>query len=192
MKNLPDIDIDTTSTFDPSSVFNATRASMVAKDKLVPHPCGYYFDNIPVDKVTGLSAIPYKAADKLGYFKVDMLHNTVYDRFNSRYEIEELIKIEPNWDLLEHSENIVRLTQIHDHAAIVLHVKPRSINMLADVLALIRPGKRHLLVPYTLGRIDQKTLYTSEDGQYTFKKAHAIAYAHVIVLEMHLLEANLL
>jgi len=185
---LADIDIDTKTDFDGLEFPDAVRASRVHNNDLLPHPSGYYFENIPVDTVTKLSAIPFNEAGELGYFKVDFLHNSIYDQFSTRAEIKRLINLEPDWDILKSRENIKKLTQIHRQQKIVLMVEPTSIDMLADVLALIRPGKRHLLVPYCRKVIDRSELYTpSTNGAYHFKKAHAVAYAHTIVLQMHLL-----
>jgi hypothetical protein len=56
-------------------------------------------------------------------------------------------------------------------------------------LALLRPGKKHL-IPVCEEKgfqaIDQEIWVKTEDA-YFFKKAHAIAYAHVIVVQLNLL-----
>ena len=70
-----DIDIDCQSYVDPTRIFkNAVKASMIRNGELVPHPCGAYFQAVPVDALTGLCAIPYEPAEELGCFKVDFLH----------------------------------------------------------------------------------------------------------------------
>jgi len=58
---------------------------------------------------------------------------------------------------------------------------------LAMVLALIRPGKRHL-VGYEWP-IVEADIWTNTDGEegYVFKKAHAVSYAHVVVVQLNLL-----
>lgn len=190
---LPDIDIDTPSNFDGGIIFpSAIRASRVAGNSLLPHPSGYYFENIPIDPITNLSAIPFKQADEYNYFKVDLLHNSVYDFFESHAEIKAFLEIEPDWTMLEYEENIIRLSQVHNHVRIVRLIKPTSIDDLADVLAIIRPAKRHLLYPYIRNEIERSELYTKSVDLYQFRKSHSIAYAHVIVLQMHLLSAGLL
>jgi len=63
-----DVDIDLKTDFDPLDHFKtATRASMIKQGDLAKHPAGVYFQHIPVDVVTGLSAIPYEEAEELGY-----------------------------------------------------------------------------------------------------------------------------
>lgn len=187
-----DIDIDTRTDFDPLTVFKqGVRASMLRNNELAPHPCGVYLQTVPKDPVTGLAAAPFELAEELGCFKLDFLHLGVYDSFSSRAEIKRLIAIEPDWNLL-HIPSVVReLFQLAKHADILSAVKPTSIIELADCNALIRPDKRYLLDFYLKNRRDaRKLLYRKEEGSagYGFKKAHAIAYALVIVLQLHLIK----
>ena len=163
-----------------------------------PHPCGVHPSTIPDDPLSGLSAIPYKDAEALGFFKLDFLHLNVYNYFESREQIEELLKIDPQWDLLKSPSVCKQLFQnLGKHFDIVHDVQPQSIQEMADVIALIRPGKRYLLKTY-LDRgsreYARKKLYerpTGEDAAYYFKKSHAIAYALVIVLQLHLIGAGI-
>ena len=158
-----------------------------------PHPCGLYFQNVPTDPLTGLSAIPYETAEQLGCFKIDFLHIHVYDHFNSRDEIIELLKHDPDWELLKIPSVIQQLFQISKHFELLTQVKPRSIIELADFLALIRPQKRYLLKYYLEDRNQTREfLYKREPGSegYAFKKAHAVAYALVIVLQLHLIKGG--
>jgi DNA polymerase III alpha subunit len=190
-----DIDVDVASSTDPLKVFKgAVRASMLNGSSLTPHPCGVYFQDVPKDPLSGLSAIPFKTAEELGYFKLDFLHVNVYDHFTSHDEIKELIKHDPDWNLLSIPSVVSGLFQISKHYDLISELKPRSIIELADCLALIRPQKRYLLKYYREDR--EKTrefLYKKEIGTegYAFKKAHAIAYALVIVLQLHLVKAGI-
>jgi len=54
------------------------------------------------------------------------------------------------------------------------------------VLALIRPGKRHLLNK-PMAEIKKEIWVKPTDGNYFFKKSHSIAYSHLVVLHMNLL-----
>lgn len=186
MIKLPDVDIDTKSDFD-LGVFDCVQASRIHNRKLLVHPSGCYFDNIPADEVTGLAAIPFREANELGYFKVDFLHNTIYDAFESRDEVKALMNIEPDWSMLEKPTMIRQLTQIHSQERVVMAVQPTSINDLADVLALIRPAKRALLQPYIRNQISRDELYTTSDTGYQFRKSHSVAYACVVALHMHVI-----
>ena len=130
-----DVDIDFRTDFDPLDYFEqAIRASRVFKDDLSSHPAGAYLQNIPADKLTGLSAIPFKEAEELGYFKIDFLHLTVLDHFTSKEQIRVLANAEPDWDLLLSAANVEKLFQIHRYADLIFKVKPRSVQELAIVL----------------------------------------------------------
>jgi len=188
-----DVDIDIVNTFDPSKAFGWTKASIVKNGKLAPHPCGVYPQSIPPDPLTNLSAIPYEEAEELGFMKIDFLHLNVYSHFKSRTEIEELLTLEPDWDLLLDKEQQSKLFQLANHGAILDAIKPKTIEQLADVLALIRPGKKKLLTLYQAHPIATRTLlYAKDENGYTFKKAHSIAYAHVIVLQLFLIQAGVI
>ena len=88
------------------------------------------------------------------------------------------------WELLEHEEVVKQCFHIHNHFNTVKVMKPRSVEQLAAVLAIIRPAKRHLL-----GK-DWNIVFESvwdkpSDDSYYFKKAHAHAYAVAIQLQLN-------
>jgi hypothetical protein len=65
-------------------------------------------------------------------------------------------------------------------------MKPKSIEELAACLAIIRPAKKYLLgKPWSEVLLDVWTKPTTEE--YYFKKAHAVAYAMAIVVQMNLI-----
>ncbi len=183
-----DVDIDTPTSFAPGELFPWTRASLVKNSDLGPHPCGVYPQRVPVDHVTKLSAIPYEAAEDLGYLKLDFLHVSVYDHFKSKEEIDALLELEPDWGLLLVPSEQKKLFQLSNHGDILSTVKPKSIEELADVLALIRPGKKQYAKLYVKDKAAaRRLLYARDESGYSFKKAHAIAYSLVIVLQLHLI-----
>jgi DNA polymerase III alpha subunit len=191
--NAADIDIDTPTTFNPKDYFPWTKASILRSNDLFPHPCGFYPENIPEDNVTGLAAIPYEDAENLGYSKIDFLHLSIYDHFKTRDEIDTLLTIEPDWGLLVIPSEQKKLFQLANHGDVLSAVKPKDIMTLADVLALIRPGKKKLLKLYLAQKeTTRKILYQKDETGYSFKKSHAISYAHVIWLQLHLIEMGLI
>lgn len=189
---MPDIDIDTQSSFNAQTVFKySVAASMVKNGKLSRHPVGTYFQTIPIDNETSLAAIPYEEAEDLGYFKVDFLHLTFLDNFTSKQEIRRMLKREPKWMMLQVPSIVAQLSHISNHFDMVYQVKPQSIQELADILALIRPGKRYLLKAYIKDRdLVREELYKRPDDTSAawFKRSHSIAYAHNILLQMLLIE----
>ncbi len=185
-----DIDIDLKTDFDPKKIFDkAILASMVKDDELVKHPCGVYFQSIPVDKFTDLAAIPYEEAEVLGYFKIDFLHLSVLDNFTSKEEIRSLTTKSPQWTLLLDDQHVVKLFHVSKHGWLLRQVKPQTVEELADCLALIRPSKKYLLQQYLANKNDtRQELYSKTEDGYTFKKSHSVAYALTIVLQLHLIE----
>lgn len=167
---------------------------MVQNGKLMKHPCGVHPQKIPVDPITKLAAIPYGDAEHQGFFKIDFLHLHVYDYFESREQIEALLEVPPDWELLKSPAAVGQLFQLSKHFKTIQEMGPKSIEDLADTLAIIRPGKLFLLQKYkTEKEFVRRKLYekANEDSAYGFKKAHAVAYALVIVLQLHLISAGI-
>lgn len=190
-----DIDIDFQTTFDPLTIFtNGIRASMVKNNELVKHPAGVYLQSIPVDSVTQLAAIPYEQANELGYFKIDFLHLSILDNFETKQQIRTLLKKSPDWSLLEQKEHVLKLFQLHRHFNLVSQIRPQSVEELADCVALIRPGKRVLLPAYLKDKNDvRRFIYRQgDDDKSAFRKSHAIAYSLTIVLQLHLIKGGIL
>lgn len=195
-----DVDIDFRTDFDPLDIFpEAVRASRVQNGELKPHTAGVYFQQIPKDKITGLSAIPYAEAEELGYFKIDFLHLSFLDNFENKDEIRALLKHEPDWLLMQSPDAVSKLFQLHNHFELVSKVKPQSVQELADCIALIRPSKVKLINNYIEAKQKgelhdfRKILYARPtDGRAYYKKPHSVAYAITIVLQLHLIKANIL
>lgn len=193
-----DLDIDLKTSFEATDIFpEAIRAMMFNNDEIKKHPAGHYFQKIPTDPVTGLAAIPYNRAEDVGYYKIDFLHLSLLDNFESKDEIRQLIKIEPDWDLLLNPDIYDQIFQLGRHYSLVSKIKPTSVEEVADCIALVRPGKRDMAEQYIRAtkqgrRALRKTLYTKPtDGTYYFKKSHATAYALTVKLQLHLIKAEL-
>lgn len=183
---IPDLDIDCNNkTLEKlTSVLQLIPASQISETTIKQHPVGYYPENIPTDPITGLSAIDYKSAENdLGFIKFDFLHNTVYDKFSSRKEIEENLSQPIDWDKLKDEEFVKTLPHINNYYQLLQKMPVHSIEELAMFIAIIRPGKKYLQEKaIKLGWnyvIDE--IWTRTD-EYMFKKSHAIAYALLISL----------
>jgi hypothetical protein len=110
---MTDIDIDFPTNFVLQKIIpTAVRASMVVDNELVKHPCGHYFQTIPVDSVTDLAAIPYKEAELLGYTKIDFLHLALLNDVQSKAQIRQLISKEPDWTMLHDTTIVSQLFQL--------------------------------------------------------------------------------
>ena len=68
----------------------------------------------------------------------------------------------------------------------MLKLKPKNIKQLAAVLAIIRPAKRGLMYKNWID-ILKEVWIKPKDNSYFFKKSHAVAYAHAIVVQMNLI-----
>ena len=184
---MPDIDIDfanrTTALENFTHVIAAIREENGTFKK---HNTGVYCTSIPYNPLTGLSTIEYKEAEHRGYFKIDFLNVSVYEGVRDRAHLKQLMETEPLWDLLLEDDFTDKLFHVNGHGSILREMKPESIEQLGAVLAMIRPAKRYLI-----GK-DWTTVMSEiwtkpENDEYYFKKAHAIAYAHVIVVQMNLI-----
>jgi hypothetical protein len=66
---------------------------------------------------------------------------------------------------------------------------PEAVNSIARMamfLAVIRPAKRHLIgLPWA--RVAETIWERPVDDGYYFKKSHAVAYAHLVTVNMNLI-----
>ena len=178
-----DVDLDFADREQVIKLISCVPAMMNDSNKQRKHNTGVYFHHVPVNPFTGLCTIDYKTAEDQGWFKIDLLNVGIYNDFASNEEIDKLLELEPVWELLEHRDVIEQLFHIHNHADTVIRMKPRSIEQLAMVLAVIRPGKKHL-VGMSWAKIAEE-VWTKTDDSYSFKHSHAVGYAMAIVLQMN-------
>lgn len=180
---MPDIDIDFA---DRDLALKVIKHTNAAIDEAKRHNTGVYCTDVPHNPLTNLCTLDYKTAEKRGYFKVDFLNVSVYENVNSRQHLKILMETEPLWDLLLQDDFTDLLFHVNGHGPILQAMQPKNIEQLAAVLAVIRPAKRHLI-----GK-DWQTVMSEvwlkpENDEYYFKKSHAIAYAHVVVVQMNLI-----
>ncbi|OUV99851.1 MAG: hypothetical protein CBD16_07415 [Betaproteobacteria bacterium TMED156] len=161
-------------------------ASIISDGEIKKHNTGVYFTDIPVHPFTKTANIDYKEAEDRGYFKLDILNVNVYEKVKDEKHLQQLIDQEPDWSLLEHVEIVEQLFHIHNHFDIVSKLKPKSVEQLAAVLAIIRPAKRSLLNA-TWTEIESNVWVKPNDDSYYFKKSHAIGYALAICVQMNLM-----
>ena len=184
---MPDIDIDFA---DRTKVLNIIKHVPAAiKDdngNFKKHNTGVYCTAIPYNPITGMSSIDYKEAEDRGYFKIDFLNVGVYNGIRDEEHLKNLMETEPLWDLLEQDEFANLLFHVNGHGAILRQTKPKTIEQLAAVLAMIRPAKRYLLEK-DWNTINAEVWVKPTTNEYYFKKAHAVAYAMAVVVQMNLI-----
>jgi hypothetical protein len=191
MSGTPDIDIDFADRNAAMSVLSVVPAMIERDGKKTAHPSGVYFQDAPLDPFTGLCSLDYKEADNLGYFKIDLLNQSVYQEVRDEDHLVTLLNSEPLWELLDEPGMVEQLPHIHKHYDVVQTIQPKSIEDLSVVLALVRPGKKHL-IGRSRTEIDAEIWARPSDDGYYFKKAHACAYSALVVVAMNLLCERLL
>jgi len=181
-----DIDIDLGDRDKLLSLIDHIPAS-IRKTEIKKHNTGIYVTDIPYDPINDLCALDYEIAEDRGYLKLDLLNVHVYNKINDEKHLVELMS-EPDWNMLNDPNIVSELIHLGNHYNSLCKMPEpvNSIPRLAMFLAVIRPGKRHL-IGRTWNEV-AKTIWNREEGTYTFKKSHAVAYAHLVVVHMNLLK----
>jgi hypothetical protein len=188
MKFNSDIDIDFGNRDLALACVKHTRASQLRDGALMPHNTGVYVTAMPTDPFTGLAGIPYDQAEDRGYVKLDFLNVSLYQRVRNEDHLLELMHADPDWARFNSDRDFFeQLIHVNNHWDLLKKMPEpvNSIPRLAMFLAVIRPGKRNLA-----GR-DWKQVADSvwdkpADDTYYFKKSHAVAYAHLVIVNMNL------
>jgi DNA polymerase III alpha subunit len=184
---MPDIDIDFADRDRALSVIKHIPASISTENgTFKKHNTGVYCTSIPYNPITNLANIDYKTAEDRGYFKIDFLNVSIYKDVKDEAHLIQLMETEPLWDLLLQDEFTNLLFHVNGHGSLLRQMMPTSIEQLAMCLALIRPAKRHL-IGKSWTEIGETIWEKPETGDYYFKKAHAVAYAAAIVVQMNLI-----
>lgn len=186
MKFSSDIDIDYGDRSAILQHIEHTTAAVRDGEKLRKHNTGVYVTSVPYDPVTNLCSIPYTAAGQRGYIKLDLLNVHVYKNVRDESHLQSLMR-EPQWSKLHDRSFMEQLIHIGNHYD-TMNSMPEpidSIPRMAMFLSVIRPGKRHLIgLPW---KDVAATVWDSSGDGYSFKRSHAVAYSHLVVVHMNLL-----
>lgn len=187
VKFSSDIDIDFGNREQALQLLKHTPASIMRDGNLVKHNTGVYVTDIPQDPFTGIASIDHKIAEDRGYAKLDFLNVSLYTQIKSEEHLQSLIAQEPIWDLLYEREVCEQMIHINNHYDTLLKMPEpvNSIPRLAMFLAIIRPAKRHL-IGKTWREVGETVWEKPADDEYFFKKAHAVAYAHLVAVNLNL------
>ena len=179
-----DIDIDVNKKVDRRDYGKPVPIVNYEKQKILPHPSGIVLDDIPVDPDSGMVPFDYKILDDMKLTKVDLLTNHSYDVFHKKEDILNLVdKIDTiDWDWFQDNDFTEKLPHLKGNSHYLNFLHPKSVEELADVLALIRPGKIHLMDEYLVKRraMDNRIYSRPTNDKMYMKKSHAIAYAVMI------------
>ena len=180
---MPDIDID----FADRDIILSQLSHRVAKlDTGKKHNTGVYVTECPHNPVDNLCTVDYKTAEDRGYFKLDFLNVSIYKDVKDETHLTNLMNKEPLWELLEHKDFVDQVFHVSGHSDLLKQLKPTSVEQLAATLAIIRPAKRHL-ADKDWQTIMKEVWTKPTNGEYYFKKAHAMSYAVACVVHMNLI-----
>jgi len=184
---MPDIDIDFADRDHALKFIKHIPAAIKdTNGSFKKHNTGIYCTPIPYNPVNNLSNVDYKEAEERGYFKLDFLNVSIYKDVRDEEHLKTLMETEPLWDLLAQDDFNSLLFHVNGHGSILRQMRPTSILQLAAVLAMIRPAKRHL-IGENWTTVMEMIWTKPTDGEYYFKKAHAVAYAMAVVVQMNLI-----
>lgn len=183
-----DIDIDTGNRDTLLKLIKHTPAAINRKGEWVKHNTGIYVTDIPTDPITRIATIDHQEAEDIGYIKLDILNQSVYEQVTSLAHLDKLLAIEPLWDMLDHKEFVEQVVHINNHYDTLKRMPEpvNSITRMAMFLAIIRPAKRHL-IGKTWKEVATDIWTKPSDGSYFFKQSHAVSYAHLVAVHMNLL-----
>ena len=154
------------------------------------HNSGVYITEIPQDPVNGCAALDYESAEQRGYFKIDLLNMSVYQLIKDPEHYKQMLGTEPPWAQLWTDRTwATKLVHVGNYTDLLAEMKPDSIPRMAAFISIIRPGKAHLQ-----HKSWQEVFDTVWDGDsskgFTFKKSHALSYAHLVTLHMNLINST--
>ena len=187
VKFKSDVDIDFADREQVIGLLDVTSASILRNGEMVRHNTGVYATDIPQDPFTSQASLDYDVAEDRGYVKLDFLNVNLYKQVRDEAHLIELMR-EPDWAKLYDPDFCAQLMHVNAHYDTLIKM-PEAVNTiprLAMFLAIIRPAKRHL-VGKTWKEVAETVWDKPDDDTYYFKKAHAIAYSNLVVVNMNLL-----
>lgn len=185
MKFNSDVDIDVADRDTLLQHIQHTPAAMRAASPQRKHSSGVFVTEIAYDPYADMAVMDYAEAEHRGYIKLDLLNVYVYQWVRDEQHLIELMR-EPDWSMLKSRQRVLNLIHLNNHYWAMQRMPEPidSIPRLAMFLAVIRPAKRHLLGK-TWAEIAE-TVWDKSEDEYSFKRAHAIAYAQLVVVHMNL------
>ena len=117
---------------------------------------------------------------------VTNIYVSIYKNVKDETHLMSLMRKEPLWELLEHKDFVDQVFHLSGHDKLLKQLKPTSVEQLAATLAIIRPAKRYL-ASENWTTIMKEVWIKPTDGEYYFKKAHAVSYAMACVVHMNLI-----
>ena len=193
MSSLADVDIDVADREQILNLIKYTPAMQVTNGVERKHNSGVYVTNIPTNPFENYASIDYQQAEERGYFKIDFLNMSVYQHIRDQVHFEELRNTAPPWKKLYNPDFCSQLVHVGNHYDTLIQM-PEAVDSdvrLMMFLAIIRPGKKHLIgKPW---KEVAETVWDKPDNDaYAFKKSHSCAYARLVMIHMNLINSSFL
>ena len=187
-KFTSDIDIDVADRDAVLKLIAHTPASQWRENQLVKHNTGVYVTAVPQESVQGFASFDYQSSEQLGYVKLVIINNGVYQMVRDHAHLDQLLATEPQWSKLDQRDFFNQVVHIGNHWDLYRRLREplNSIPRMAMFLAMIRPAKRDL-VTKKWAEIAQSVWVKPTDGSYFFKKSHSLSYALLVQIHMNLL-----
>lgn len=190
VRDRGDIDIDFADRTKALSGMPHVPASIIKNGKITKHNTGVYFHAVPMDPVTDQCSLDYEEAERRGMYKIDMLNVSIYDMVEDEEHLLALMKRPLDWAMFEYPEFVSELFHLGNYGELTAKLKPRSIEHIAMILALIRPGKKNLQYRCLTNGFDdiRHEIWMHKDGEaYVFRKSHAFSYAMLVYVHANIL-----
>jgi hypothetical protein len=150
------------------------------------HNSGVYVTPIPVDAPNGCASIDYEYAEQRGYFKLDLLNQSVYTLIKDQPHYDEMLARETDWTKLQDKQFCERIVHIGNYHDLIVAMQPDTVQRMAAFISIIRPGKAHLQRKPWADVF--ATVWDGDDSAgFVFKKSHAVSYARLVALHINLL-----
>lgn len=185
-----DIDIDVPDRDRMLDLIPHTRASIRRDSSVKLHNSGIYVTDMPYDPVNQCAALDYEEAERRGYFKIDILNQSVYRLIRDSDHYKWALEQEPPWSRLWQDPNWAsQLVHVGNYTSLLADMRPDSIPRMAAFISVIRPGKAHLQRrPWS--EVFESVWNGDASRGFVFKKSHAISYAQLVALHMILLDGS--
>lgn len=182
-----DIDIDVPDREQVLTLISHTRATMHREGSVRPHNSGIYVTDIPYDPIHQCAAIDYQTAEQRGYFKIDLLNQSVYQLVRDPEYFEQVLAAPVPWSRCwEDADWARQLVHVGGYIGLMSDMRPDSIVRMAAFISIIRPGKAHLQrQPWN--QVFESVWDGDDSRGFVFKKSHAVSYAYLVTLHMRLL-----
>lgn len=182
-----DIDIDLADRDAVLKLIRHTPARQTHQGQTRRHNSGIYVTGIPQDPVNRCAAIDYVTAEKLGYFKIDLLNMSVYQLIKDSAHYDHMLAQTPPWSRLwTDTDWATQLVHVGGYTELLRSMRPDSIPRMAAFISVIRPGKTHLQ-NQSWDRVFESVWDGDASRGFVFKQSHAVSYAALVALHMNLL-----